>query len=661
MGRNNNNRGRAIKQYEADLTAVLAPNQKVQYTELISNIADGMVKQARSNLENITPSYVADGQGINPPRAKCLIIPNPRSDKYRHWYDPNAPPPQISETQNDDVDSIHQPERPVETPDHLWNIPNSPEELQVLYQKTDTEVLVQSMSDLKEDTSNYIKKWQGMVEKRLRDIVVKNGGFKPNGGNRQGDVLTPYNSASTPLRECSREQRGLILHATMLILLGMDQYSLHSRILLVRVASSLDIPMSFLLQEEVRVSKALSKIILGIPAEEIAQRRAEEAKTSRRWRPGMVIAASSGSTTTLSAPLAEAKIGTVFGGNGLSPAAAAGLLGGMNESTVAVGTLFGLYGARQGSKTIESHRKEVSDFAMMPIHRADKSELADPKDVPADDRRMRVTIGIAGLFTGQDDFTDTWKVLGPQNESYVMKWEVDALKKMGTSLETTMQTFTWHEAKKEISSVTAFDRLRQAFWPVGMVKLSKVIENPWCIGMVRAEKAGAVLADVLMNRLYGERPVTLIGYGLGARVIYACLMVLAEKRAFGVIENVVVMGAPCPSEVRIWAAIRAIVAGRIVNIYSKNDYMLAFLYRSSNWLYGVAGLQSIEGVPNIQNLDISEVVTNHLQYGYLVGSVLKRINWEDIIDSEVALQQNKLSQLMRLEKALEEQREARKE
>lgn len=160
--------------------------------------------------------------------------------------------------------------------------------------------------------------------------------------------------------------------------------------------------------------------------------------------------------------------------------------------------------------------------------------------------------------------------------------------------------------------------------------------------MVRAEKAGAVLADILTNRMYGERPISLIGYSLGSRVIYACLMALAEKRAFGIVENVIFIGAPCPTEIRVWAAMKSVVAGRLVNVYSKQDYLLGFLYRNSSWHYGVAGLQKIEGLKHIENLDLSHAVTNHLQYRYLIGSILNKVCWEDVNPHQVIIHQDQL-------------------
>ncbi|OTA57263.1 DUF726-domain-containing protein [Hypoxylon sp. EC38] len=572
-----------------------------------------------------------------------------------------------------------------------------------MFKKTDVDVLLSSVSELKRDAIAHFSKWRANVLKRIGDITIKNGGTAGNVGGQQPSISGPSGSATlpaparanacaekfnatliranppifTPLKDCPKEKRALIMHSVLLILLGLDQYCLYSRILLVKLASSLNVPMWVLLQDELRVAQALSKIIMGIPPEEIAQKRAEESKSSRRWKPGMANAAQGGTPTALAAPLVEAGIGTVFGGLGMGQAATAGLLGPLNDSTVVVGTLFGLYGARQGSKTIEAHGREIQDFALIPLHgtkHVNNVELTDPKDVPTEDRRMRVTVAITGLLTEHDDFLQSWKVIGQQNELYVMRWELDALTKVGAALETVLKSVAWYEAKKEIASengktsstdlfeykltyIPVFDRLQRSYWPVDLVKISKVIENNWTIGMVRAEKAGGVLADVIINRLMGERPVTLIGYSLGARIIYACLMALSEKRAFGLVENVIIMGAPCPSEVRVWAAMRSVVVGRLVNVYSKNDYLLGFLYRSSSWQYGIAGLQKVQGVPNIENVEISEVMSNHLRYRHLAGGILKQVGWEDIDYAQVSKEQERLAAENKAEKDLQEGRD----
>ena len=182
---------------------------------------------------------------------------------------------------------------------------------------------------------------------------------------------------------------------------------------------------------------------------------------------------------------------------------------------------------------------------------------------------------------------------------------------------------------------SVFTSLATSHWPEALLKVSKVMDNPWTVAMVRAEKTGLVLAEILTNKVQGERAVSLVGYGLGARAIYACLTSLSEKRAFGVVENVVLFGAPCPSEIRVWTAMKSIVTGRLVNVYSKNDYLLGFLYRTCAWHFGIAGLQAIEGVPRVENVDLSDSISNHLHYQYHIGDVLLRLRWEDADLNEI--------------------------
>lgn len=92
------------------------------------------------------------------------------------------------------------------------------------------------------------------------------------------------------------------------------------------------------------------------------------------------------------------------------------------------------------------------------------------------------------------------------------------------------------------------------------------IDNPFAVARNRSEKAGAVLADALINKAQGERPVTLVGYSLGSRVIYACLKSLAERQAFGLVESVVFIGSPVPSNTDNWRVMRSVVSGKVINV-----------------------------------------------------------------------------------------------
>jgi len=192
------------------------------------------------------------------------------------------------------------------------------------------------------------------------------------------------------------------------------------------------------------------------------------------------------------------------------------------------------------------------------------------------------------------------------------------------------------------------------FRPIALLKVSKVVDNPFSVAKNRADKAGLILADALINKAQGERPVTLIGYSLGARLIYSCLMNLAERRAFGLVESAVLIGTPAPSDAADWRAMRSVVAGRLVNVYSENDYILAFLYRTSAIQYGVAGLQEAQDVKGIENVNVSEMVSGHLRYQYLVGSILEKIGFENIDVEEVAREEETLALLEEEERKAEE-------
>ena len=83
--------------------------------------------------------------------------------------------------------------------------------------------------------------------------------------------------------------------------------------------------------------------------------------------------------------------------------------------------------------------------------------------------------------------------------------------------------------------------------------------------MDMAVKSGIVLADFIMSRATGERPYVLIGYSMGSRVIYFCLKELAKQKASGLVETVVLMGAPIAATTEQWRLVSSVVSGRLVN------------------------------------------------------------------------------------------------
>ncbi len=66
--------------------------------------------------------------------------------------------------------------------------------------------------------------------------------------------------------------------------------------------------------------------------------------------------------------------------------------------------------------------------------------------------------------------------------------------------------------------------------------------------------AGIELANALLAHAHGHRPVNLVGYGLGARVIFFCMKELTKfpKEAAQIIQDVTLLGCPIGSEREEW-------------------------------------------------------------------------------------------------------------
>jgi len=109
------------------------------------------------------------------------------------------------------------------------------------------------------------------------------------------------------------------------------------------------------------------------------------------------------------------------------------------------------------------------------------------------------------------------------------------------------------------------------------------------------------------------------------------------------------LGTPAPTSSEDWAAMRGVVSGRLVNVYSTNDYILAFLYRTSAVQLGVAGLQEVDWPEHIENFDYSKSVEGHLRYRFLVGSILARIAGSELVDIEVVKEDLRLAEEQKLE------------
>jgi hypothetical protein len=522
------------------------------------------------------------------------------------------------------------------------------------------EVNTAKMQELKKAALGYFDDWRDHVILRVGEVVNSkekaeeqketshpktersgsSGTRKPvTGAQSQQDknvaeaLARMYPSIDNTLKQLPQEKRALILNSMLLLLLSLEHYHAQSRTLLLYLTSSLGLPTSILNEDESKIARGLLSAAETMRADEETKKRQEEGSDMRKWKVGLATVGGAvliGVTGGLAAPLLAAGLGTAMGGLGLGATAGAAYLGTLAGSSVIVGGLFGAYGGRMTGKMMDQYAREIEDFAFIPIITYHK-----PRKIEKEYRRLRVAIGISGWLTEKDEVVEPWKVIGIGMEGFALRFELEALMNIGNSLTSMIKSAAWGVAKNEIIKRTVFASLSAGLWPLALLKVGRVIDNPWSIASARASKAGEVLADALINKAQGERPVTLIGYSLGARVIYTCLQKLAERKAFGLVESVVLIGAPAPSTSAEWRAVRAVVSGRVINVYSTNDYILAFLYRSSSIQYGVAGLQAIAGVKGVENVDVSDLVTGHTSYRFLTGTILQKVGFEDVDEDEL--------------------------
>lgn len=217
-----------------------------------------------------------------------------------------------------------------------------------------------------------------------------------------------------------------------------------------------------------------------------------------------------------------------------------------------------------------------------------------------------------------------WTDRVPQGDQYCLMWEEALLRKFGKSMRSFATEQMLSYANTEIVKYTALAALFAAVaLPRAILRMVDMIDNIWVLMMNNADASGKLLAEALRNREQGLRPVTLIGYGMGARLIFSCLKELAKdpEKGLGLVENAVLLGSPVPMVTQEWTNARSVVSGRLINGYSENDWMLGIMYRYQGWALNSAGIAPLS-IAGVENVNLSELISGHLEYKYKIGAIL---------------------------------------
>jgi len=259
---------------------------------------------------------------------------------------------------------------------------------------------------------------------------------------------------------------------------------------------------------------------------------------------------------------------------------------------------------------------------------------------------------------------------------YVLRWETALQKELGGSIIALLRSLSSSIIQNVLATTVLASLASAVMIPAALLQLTNVIDNLWTIAVERADEAGVELAKALIQRIeHGgdTRPVTLIGYSVGARVIVSCLRELvriisvsspAEAAEVGgdftqateveraevteedplaanpaavkvdaslignikvMLQDVILLGAPVNVKSRYWASLRSLVCGRFVNGYSKEDMVLRVLYRVNRMRVEVAGVGPINQA-GIENIDLSDIVKQHTDYLRKMKSILEYVS-----------------------------------
>ncbi|KLO18362.1 DUF726-domain-containing protein [Schizopora paradoxa] len=451
----------------------------------------------------------------------------------------------------------------------------------------------------------------------------------------------------------SDEQMNKLVNTmTFLHITTTKQYSAHARALLSLLPGD-TFPDERVIAETLKHPDAA----LRNAAEAAESTRAEKASANKTWRKiGIGASAVAGGaligiTGGLAAPLVGAGVTTVLAWLGAGGTAAGLLASGLAGSTAVCTALFGAYGARTSARMAGRHLKDVEDFAVLPVTRTTAGSTPDPSAVS---ETLAVRICVSGWLADQTDVTAPWTVFDTsKTDTYALQWEIAALQKLSSALGDLIKSHAMKYVKAEIIRRTVFASLMASLSPIVWLKIGKLIDNPWSNARALAIKTGVLLATLLKERAFGNRPVTLTGYSLGSLVILSALNELSRlppSETAHLVEDVFLMGTPAPAgDLKMWTRVRRVVAGRLVNAYvsAEEDYVLAVLSRLSlsslssaavfaDW--GVAGLQPVP-VSGVENIKV-EGVYGHVQWRGMVGRTLATCGARGLDMDEVHLQES---------------------
>ncbi|KAF2221874.1 hypothetical protein BDZ85DRAFT_165656, partial [Elsinoe ampelina] len=453
----------------------------------------------------------------------------------------------------------------------------------------------------------------------------------PNTPSTPGNVPAPYDeeiapddmeiqspSAIADQKKIDIDLRWTVLCDLFLVLVADSSYDARSRTLLEYVGKALQVDWLDICRFEKRITDALEMQEAADKEnwneEEHMQQREKSSRNRKLMMMGLATVGG-GLVIGLSAGLLAPVIGAGFaaGFTTIGIAGTSSFFGGVGAAALITSTGV-ITGSTIGIRASSRRMGAVKTFEYRPLH---------------NNKRVNLIVTIAGWMTGKvDDVRLPFSTVDPiMGDIYSVLWEPEMLQSMGQTINI-LATEALTQGLQQILGSTILVALMAALQlPIVLTKLAYLIDNPWNVSLARADQAGLILADSLMDRNLGSRPITLCGFSIGARVIYACLKELAKRGQYGLIQNVYLYGSPMVANKDDYIRARSVVSGRFLNGYATNDWILGYLFRAtSGGIMRVAGLAPVE-IQGIENVDVTQHVPGHMSYRSAMPKLLQEAGW----------------------------------
>ncbi|KAF8361813.1 hypothetical protein PRIPAC_88736 [Pristionchus pacificus] len=479
----------------------------------------------------------------------------------------------------------------------------------------------------------------GMPEKTARSLKGQLEGESALKDDDLAELIMKIKTDPTLLREGSLVVVGSLLLAlvstgTCIRLIPFDyriplasgNYDSRYRVLLRHLAVLLGAPWEEFEDLEVNLSHLLiadeyveTELAMHPGQSKKAREKASRGKKIKRYLTigvaGGVGGVLIGLTGGLAAPLVALGASTIIGGSVAGATIVAGLT--TTAGAAILGSSMGVAGAGLTGYKMNKRVGAIEEFSIETL---------------SEGTSLRCVLAISGWIDKDTlpemAFTHQWRHLRAAAEQYTLHYESKYLKELGSAMDYLMSFAVTMAIQHSLMETALAGLVSAVAWPVALLGCASVLDNPWNVCIARSAEVGEHLAEILLSRAHGKRPITLIGFSLGARTIFHCLLTMAKRgESAGIIEDVILLGAPVTASPKQWDQISRVVGGRIINGYSNSDWMLRFLYRTMSVQFSIAGTTAIDNKRNkkIVNCNLSHVVNGHLDYSRKLTEVLDAV------------------------------------